>query len=183
MATRAQMTAVRRLARRLALLLQRRPRPTPEVHETALVLADLMEEVGWPPNPNRVPTGRAPAERWQVYSLDVWTEPEGGWFINDRFRAGVLAVPSERLLLYVTAYRNAYLHGKRKDPIGRPLDQMMSLVNEGASDAAFRRAVRRRYIAPSARIVIESPEWDYVQVNRAADGYPLLVLEPVERDT
>jgi len=32
-------------------------------------------------------------ETWKVYILDAWRDPEGGWYENNRFRAGEVELP------------------------------------------------------------------------------------------
>lgn len=87
-ATPEQIARIKRMALRVAKLRGR------SKHEHILVLADMVEEAGWPKD-HFIPTGRrGPPETWDVSSLDVWGNAEDGFEVNQQFRAGILRVPT-----------------------------------------------------------------------------------------
>lgn len=148
-------------------------------HEHALVLADAMEEVGWPSYPNVVPTGRAGRpEVWDVQTLDVWGNAEDGWEINNWYRAGEVRIPTKEFVYNVKAYANEYAKGYRETGQGRPLLRTIS-VDHVHDEGTFERIIRKRFFRSNISkrtLRFDSAAEDWVEVSRVRDGKPLLHL-------
>lgn len=149
-------------------------------HEYALVLADLVEEVGWPREKNIIPTGRAGIpERWGVRSLDVWGNPEDGFEVNETFRAGTIVVPTKEVLYNVTAYRDSYGSGFREQRPGRPLLRMISVEHVMSRDDLWRR-FKKEFLASTVKrsqIDFEEVGDGYIEVSVKKTAEPLFFLE------
>jgi hypothetical protein len=142
-------------------------------HEHALVLADLVEEVGWPTS-SRIPTGRrGPPVVFNVQSLDVWGNEDDGYEINNWFDAGTLKVPTRETISNVLAYRNAVA---KRLSTSRAVD-----VRYHVDDEDLYRYLKRGYLKPHVRrkqIYIEHllGDDDVVEIQDAKTDEPLFQL-------
>ena len=179
----AQIAQIKRMALRVAKLRGKSRR------EQALVLADLMEEAGWPRDKNKVPTGRRGRSlRLQVYGLDVWGNAEDGYDINERYSMGRISLPVREYLYNVEHYRD---HLRKEHDIFRRIrtsyewsrDELFRLLTATGPGLAGSRGWYLASNLPRRQVVFFVGELDaeriFIDINRARDGKPLLVLEEV----
>lgn len=175
--TPADRALVRRAARAFATA-------TPlEAHRRALALAAAIDAAGWPANERHpiVPTGIAgPPERWQLITLDVWGNEREGFEVNNRFRGGIVELPTELTVWNATAYRDSYVAGHRSMAHGAPLLSLMS-VNREAREGALEGALRE-HLAPRARVDITYVDDGFIEVTDRRTGEPIFHLERIDED-
>lgn len=175
-ATPEQIARIKRMALRVAKLRGH------SKHEHILVLADMVEEAGWPKD-GYIPTGRkGPPETWDVASLDVWGNADDGFEVNQQFRAGILRVPTYEHLYNVLWYRNRVVGGQ---PLRFEAGQRMG-ISSGYyhDDDDFWRRFKAKYLKSTVKrkeITFDSSSGDFIEVNAAKDGEPLYILEMRER--
>ena len=142
----------------------------------ALVLADAMDEAGWPGD--SIPTGRkGPADRYRVIDLDVWGNARDGYEINDRYRTSIeIAVPTEERLHGVRWYREALGRGNLLRASAHSIYSVFDHV-----PGALKRALRRAVVDLPAGIEIVGSGWEELIEVTTRRGRPLLHLEEIRR--
>jgi len=148
---------------------------TPERHERSAiaVLADAVEEAGWPEDPSAIPTGRFKREVWDVWNLDVWGNDEEGFDINDRRRVGSISIPVRELVTGTDLHRHQMT--KRAAFPKRTLHVVYMPVDE----SELWRRFQRKYLAPGIgleRVVWDHMNADYIEVGDKRTGQPLYHL-------
>lgn len=166
-ATPRQIARIQRMALRVAKLRGHAK------HEHILVLADMMEETGWPQNPNIVPTGRrGRPQRWGVYNLDVWGNAKDGFEINEQYPAGTIRFPTREYVYNVQWYRDNFskcLSTPRAVTVGYTLEE----------DDIW-KYFKQEYLMPAVKrkqITIDIPYGDIIEISSSKNGKPLFTIQ------
>ena len=166
--TAAQLAQIERLALRVA---KTRGRAR---HEAALVLADLVEEAGYP-TPNRIATGRrGPPQRFRVYTLDVWGNEEDGYEINERFRHSDILVPQYEHVYNVSSYRDQIRRGLTSTPGSQPILRTIFTARTYSHDNVL-RTLLDPVLVPNHSV--EDMGGDDLEIVQRRDGKPVAHLE------
>ena len=135
----------------------------------ALVLADAMDEAGWPHDD--IPTGRRGRERFRVFALNVWGNARDGYEVNNRYRTStVISVPTEEKLHNVRWSRDILRTRPDLHVTGRSLWSRYEHV-----PGALERALRREAGVSAPIVLVDEGELIEVSTRR---GRPFLHLEP-----
>ena len=169
--TSAQLARIERLALRVA---KTRGRAR---HETALVLADLVEEAGYP-TPNRIATGRrGPPQKFNVFLLDAWGNAADGYEVNNRFLNGEIRVPQREYVFNVTNYRDKIRTGfVRAD--AQPLLRTIWIDHRYTTEDLRRALSRANYRVKHA--VIDDLGDGMIEITSKVRGKPLAHLEAID---
>lgn len=141
--------------------------------EHALVLADMLEEIGfW----HSIPTGRRlPPVTFNVYSLDVWGNHHDGYEVNERYRSGkpIRLRPYEMMTNIRPYAREIAAAAQQRRPVA---SIAQSWLNPTAyvNTNELRKILRRDYVGVPFHI---RPMGDDYEIVRSGSGKPLLHIE------